>query len=81
MKNNAFTSMKEQGLFPFGKWHYMRDGVMPRENQWVLVYDGSFTVCNYHSNTTIKWLDNYENEVYEDSIIAWKEIEPLKERE
>lgn len=21
VKKNAFTSMKEQGLFPFGKWH------------------------------------------------------------
>ena len=81
VKNNAFTSMKEQGLFPFDKWHYMEDGVMPRENQWVLVYDGSFTVCNYHSNTAIKWLDNYENEVYEGNIIAWKEIGPLKECE
>ena len=56
------------------EWHYMKDGIMPEENQWVLVYDGSYTVCNYHSNTPIKWLDNYENEVYEGNIIAWKEI-------
>ena len=27
----------------------------------------------------IKWLDNYENEVYEGSIIAWKEIVTPKE--
>ena len=54
----------------------MKDGIMPKENQWVLVYDGSYTVCNYHSNTPIKWLDNYENEVYEGYIIAWKEIVP-----
>ena len=57
----------------------MKDGIMPKENQWVLVYDGSYTVCNYHSNTPIKWLDNYENEVYEGYIIAWKEIVPPKE--
>ena len=25
VKNNAFTSMKEQGLFPFGKWHDIND--------------------------------------------------------
>ena len=56
------------------EWHYVKDGDLPEENQWVLVYDGSYTVCNYHSNTPIKWLDNYENEVYEGSIIAWKEI-------
>ena len=24
VKNNAFTSMKEQGLFPFGRWHNLR---------------------------------------------------------
>ena len=61
------------------KWHYMKDGIKPEENEWVLVYDGSYTVCNYHSNTPIKWLDNYENEVYEGSIIAWKKIVPPKE--
>ena len=61
------------------EWHYVKDGIMPEENQWVLVYDGSYTVCNYHSNTPIKWLDNYENKVYEGSIVAWKEIELLKE--
>ena len=52
---------------------------MPAENQWVLVYDGSYIVCNYHSNTPIKWLDTYENEVYESAIIAWKEITLPKE--
>lgn len=56
------------------EWHYVKDGDLPEENQWVLVYDGSYTVCNYHSNTPIKWLDNYENEVYEGNIIAWREI-------
>ena len=56
------------------KWHRVADGDLPEENQWVLVYDGSYTICNYHSNTPIKWLDNYENEVYEGNIIAWKEI-------
>ena len=61
------------------EWHYVKDGDLPEENQWVLVYDGSYTVCNYHSNTPIKWLDNYENEVYEYAIIAWREIVPQKE--
>ena len=61
------------------EWHYVKDGIMPEENQWVLVYDGSYTVCNYHSNTPIKWLDNYENKVYEGSIVAWKEIVLPKE--
>lgn len=63
------------------EWHFVKDGIMPEENQWVLVYDGSYTVCNYHSNTPIKWLDNYENEVSEYAIIAWREIVPPKESE
>lgn len=55
------------------KWHKVTDK-LPEENQWVLVYDGSYTVCNYHSYTSIKWLDVYENEVCESNIIAWCEI-------
>ena len=69
----------ELGYNKANEWHYVKDGDLPEENQWVLVYDGSYTVCNYHSNTPIKWLDNYENEVYEGSIIAWKEIVTPKE--
>ena len=33
VKNNAFTSMKEQGLFPFGKWHKVADGDLPKVGQ------------------------------------------------
>ena len=69
----------EFGYNKANEWHFVKDGDLPEENQWVLVYDGSYTVCNYHSNTPIKWLDNYENEVYEGSIIAWKEIVTPKE--
>lgn len=78
-KCECWTFAKKGAEFGYNKaneWHYVKDGIMPEENQWVLVYDGSYTVCNYHSNTPIKWLDNYENEVYEDAIIAWKEIIP-----
>lgn len=78
----AKVTFKDGAEFGYNKakeWHYVKDGIMPKENQWGLVYDGSYTVCNYHSNTPIKWLDNYENEVYEGYIIAWKEIVPPKE--
>lgn len=30
VKSNAFTSMKEQGLFPFDKWHKVVDGDLPK---------------------------------------------------
>lgn len=69
----------KDGYNKANEWHYVKDGIMPAENQWVLVYDGSYTVCNYHTYAPIKWLDNYENEVYEGTIIAWKEIELPKE--
>ena len=76
---DGFQKGAEFGYNKANEWHFVKDGIMPEENQWVLVYDGSYTVCNYHSNTPIKWLDNYENEVYEYAIIAWKEITPPKE--
>ena len=76
---DGFKDGVEFGYNKANEWHYLKDGIMPEENQWVLVYDGSYTVCNYHSNTPIKWLDNYENEVYESTIIAWKEIVLPKE--
>jgi hypothetical protein len=78
-KCECWTFAKKGAEFGYNKaneWHYVKDGIMPEENQWVLVYDGSYTVCNYHSNTPIKWLDNYENEVPENAIIAWKKIIP-----
>ena len=78
---DGFKDGAEFGYNKANEWHFVKDGDLPEENQWVLVYDGSYTVCNYHSNTPIKWLDNYENEVYEGSIIAWKEIVTPKESE
>ena len=78
-KEQSYQEGAEFGYTKANEWHYMKDGIMPEENQWVLVYDGSYTVCNYHSNTPIKWLDNYENEVYEYAIIAWREIVPPKD--
>ena len=78
-REESFRDGAEFGYNKANEWHYMKDGIMPEENQWVLVYDGSYTVCNYHSNTPIKWLDNYENEVPENAIIAWREIVPPKE--
>ena len=37
VKNNAFTSMKEQGLFPFGKWHKVADGDYPPYENAIVV--------------------------------------------
>lgn len=42
VKNNAFTSMKEQGLFPFGKWHDLKKDPsdLPEPYTTVLDEDG-----------------------------------------
>ena len=73
-REESFRDGANFGFKVANEWHYVKDEIMPEENQWVLVYDGSYTVCNYHSNTPIKWLDNYENEVPENAIIAWCEL-------
>lgn len=39
MKNNAFTSMKEQGLFPFGKWHDLKKDPSDLPEPYVTVLD------------------------------------------
>ena len=78
-KEQSYQKGAEFGYTKANEWHFVKDGIMPEENQWVLVYDGSYTVCNYHSNTPIKRLDNCENEVSEYAIIAWREIVPPKE--
>ena len=41
VKNNAFTSMKEQGLFPFGKWHRVADGDLPIDGRIVCDQEGN----------------------------------------
>ena len=43
----AKVTFKDGAEFGYNKakeWHYVKDGIMPKENQWVLVYDGSYTV-------------------------------------
>ena len=78
-KEHSYKEGAEFGYHKANEWYFVKDGIMPEENQWVLVYNGSYTVCNYHSNTPIKWLDNYENEVPENAIIAWHELPKFKE--
>lgn len=71
VKNNAFTSMKEQGLFPFGKWHKVADGDLPKENKkyLVLTSNGEPEVDSW---LNISWVYSYD-------VIAWKEIMLPKE--
>ena len=51
VKNNAFTSMKEQGLFPFGKWHDLRKDPndLPLVYSTVLDENGQM-LCRKHNH-------------------------------
>lgn len=81
VKNNAFTSMKEQGLFPFGKWHDLRKDPndLPLNTSPVLCLGSTgFIVCKYISGN---WVDNQTIKLtpkYID-IYKWCEIEDTEE--
>lgn len=62
-------------------WHYPSKGEYPQNNKWVFVYlnDDTATVGLYCSYAELKWIDNYENKIYENEIIAWQYIIPPKE--
>lgn len=63
------------------KWHYPSKGEYPQNNKWVFVYlnDETCTVGLYCSWSEIKWIDNYENEIYYRDVVAWQYIVPPKE--
>ena len=44
--SRALVEFAEFGYNKANEWHFVKDGIMPEENQWVVVYDGSYTVCN-----------------------------------
>ena len=75
VKNNAFTSMKEQGLFPFGKWHKVADGDYPP-------YDKRNCIINVFTNSGHIAYYNYDDECWIEVFsvieinppIAWCEI-------
>ena len=64
VKNNAFTSMKEQGLFPFGKWHKVADGDLPDNYRYVWTNVGA----GYHDDDG--WWDDFGRL---QNVIAWCE--------
>ena len=75
VKNNAFTSMKEQGLFPFGKWHKVADRDYPS-------YDKCNCSINVFTNSGHIAYYNYDDECWIEVFlvieinppIAWCEI-------
>ena len=81
VKNNAFTSMKEQGLFPFGKWHKVADGDLPKENKLYLVQikDNGLAIAYFNGQ---HWETRYnlgESGHCVETVIAWCEIPKFEE--
>ena len=64
VKNNAFTSMKEQGLFSFTKWHKVADGDLPKDARYVWTNVGA----GYHDDDG--WWDDFGRL---QNVIAWCE--------
>lgn len=76
VKNNAFTSMKEQGLFPFGKLHDLRvnPNDLPKDNtEKLCYYERGKVVARYDSKYGC-WDTHFNNLVTvipSSVIIAW----------
>ena len=72
----TFKDGAEFGYNKANKWHYVKDGYLPKDNQLVLLYrenpNGANVALTY-------WYKSYVN----DKVIAWKEIvlPELKESE
>ena len=68
VKNNAFTSMKEQGLFPFAKWHKVADGDLPKDARYVWTNVGP----SYYDDDKecLCWRDEFGRT---QGVIAWCE--------
>ena len=66
VKNNAFTSMKEQGLFPFTKWHKVADGDLPKDTRYVWTNVGP----SYYDSRDYCWRDEFGRT---QGVIAWCE--------
>lgn len=83
VKNNAFTSMKEQGLFPFGKWNRISDNDLPKENKLYLVKikDNGLAIAYFNSQY---WETRYnlgESGHCVETVIAWCEIPTFTDKE
>ena len=75
VENNAFTSMKEQGLFPFGKWHKVADGDLPknRRNIYVAYLNGYNEIVTTIASFRHKfWV--FDGHKTECEVIAWCEL-------
>ena len=83
VRNNAFTSMKEQGLFPFGKWNRISDGDLPKENKLYLVEikDNGLAIAYFNGRY---WETRYnlgDSGHCVETVIAWCKIPTFTDKE
>ena len=80
VKNNAFTSMKEQGLFPFGKWHNLRKDPndLPLVNSTVLDENGDKIEYIGYDKWEV-YSEYYERNIEVGTPIAWCEVPTFEE--
>ena len=75
VKNNAFTSMKGQGLFLFGKWHDLRNNPkdLPEPHSTVLDENGDKITYRGGGVWTV-YSEYYEKGIESDPPKAWCEL-------
>ena len=81
VRDNAFTSMKEQGLFPFGKWHKVTGGDLPKNNTAVLVIlkNKRMKISTFMENKFTIWNNDYDAYTKLYDVIAWCEVLKFEE--
>lgn len=69
------SEVKEQGLFPFDKWHKVADGDLPKDGRIVSDQEGNNVRYVKHHN---KWY--YRHRSCEADVIAWCELPKYMEK-
>ena len=82
VRNNAFTSMKEQGLFPFGKWHDLRKNSndLPQVHSTVLDECGDKITYRGGDMWTV-YSEYYEKGIDSEPPKAWCEVPTFTDKE
>ena len=77
----AFEDGAEFGYNKANEWHYVKDGEYPKECDCCLLYVGSRFNCITGWRHRGVWYfdDNRNLRMWQDEVIAWKEITPPKE--
>ena len=72
--SRAFKDGAEFGYNKANEWHYIKDGILPKENKNVLIYSNRANYIGFYRNGF--WFTNDDGCLEDDGIevVAWKEI-------